>query len=262
MFPTTTAATVQIAGRHMYLIFDAKLASQIYRRSKDFIFHPFNLLIFGVVGGSKEDVEIIGMGAQTVTQNRKIKDDGRRVLRDLHHMSSLHLTGDSLETLTNYFVQTLCEDIDKKFPPDIENSYDWQTLDLCTFVKETWTHASITGLYGSHIYTVWPDVERWLWEFDKHFQKIIAKLPRLFFPKAYVVRDEARKMFGLWEQEALKAEAEGKINNDSDWDPYWGLRFTRVRTKYLTESGISPSGRTGDLMAYMWAVGAYLQESR
>jgi ATP-binding cassette subfamily D (ALD) long-chain fatty acid import protein len=238
----------------MYLIFDAKLASQIYRRSKVFIFHPFNLLVFRVVGGSKEDVEVLGMGAQTVTENPKIKDDGRRVLRDLHHMSSLHLTGDSLETLTNLFVQTLCEDIDKIFPPDQESSYVWQTLDLCAFVKDTWTHASITGLYGSHIYTIWPDVERWLWEFDKNFQKIIAKMPRLIAPKAYAVRDEATKMFGLWEQEALKAEAEGKIGNDPDWDRYWGLRFSRVRMKYLAKSGIGPGGRTGDLMAFMWAV--------
>ena len=211
-------------------------------------------MVFGAVGGSEKDLEIIGIGAQTVKENPKIKDDGRRVLNDLHSLSTLHLTGDSLETLTNLFIQILCEDIDKRFPPGKDSSYEWQTLDLCNFVKDTWTHASIIGLYGSHIYSIWPDVETWLWGFDQHFQKIMTKIPRLMAPKAYALRDEAKKMFALWEQEALRAEAEGKIENDPDWDPYWGLRFTRARTKYLTESGISTGGRTGDLMAFMWGV--------
>jgi hypothetical protein len=211
-------------------------------------------MVFGNVGASKKDLELLGMGAQTVKEDPKIKDDGQCVLNDLHSLSTLHLAGDSLETLTNRFIQILCEDIDKRFPPDKDSSYEWQTLNVCSFVKATWTHASIIGFYGSHIYSIWPDVETWLWDFDHHFQKIITKMPRLVAPKAYALRDEAKEMFTLWEQEARKAEAEGKIENDPDWDPYWGLRFSRVRIEYLTKCGIGVGGRTGDLMAFMWAV--------
>ena len=254
LFPTDAAVTVQIAGRHLYLVFDNKLASQIYRRSKVFIFDPFNLMVFATVGGSKEDLKVLEMGAQTVKKNPQIIDDGRRVLYGLHSLLTPHLTGDSLNTLTNLFIQTLCDDIDKKFPPNKDSSYEWQTLNLCDFVKDSWTHASITGLYGSHIYSIWPDVETWLWDFDQHFQKIIAKIPRLMAPKAYALRDKGKAMFVLWEQEALKAEAEGKIVKDADWDPYWGLRFSRVRVKHLTKNEISPGGRAGNGIAFMWGV--------
>jgi hypothetical protein len=254
MFPTSAAVTVQIAGRRLYLIFDTELASQIYCKSEVFIFDPFKLMVWTLVGGSKEDLEILEMGAQTIKKNSKIKDDGRRVLYDLHSMVTPYFSGDSLENLTNLFINTLCNGIDKRFPPDMESSYEWETLDLCEFVKHIWTYASITGLFGSHIYSIWPGVETWLWDFDQNFQKIMMKVPRFMASKAYALRDEGRKMCELWEREALEAEANGKIGDDPAWDPYWGLSVSRKRVKYLMKQGISTRGRAGDMMAFMWGV--------
>jgi ATP-binding cassette subfamily D (ALD) long-chain fatty acid import protein len=254
LFPTSAAATVQIAGRHLYLIFDTKLASQIYRKPKLFIFDPFTLMVWTLVGASKGDLEILKMGAQTVRKDPKVKDDGRRILYDLHSMTAPHFSGDSLEKLTSFFIDALCDDIDNRFSPDKESSYEWHTVDLCEFVKHTWTYASITGLFGSHIYSIWPQVGTWLWDFDRHFQKIIMKMPRFMAPKAYALRDEGKAMCELWEREALKAEVDGKVGGDCAWDPYWGLRYTRERVKYLMKQGISTQGRAGNMMSFIWGV--------
>jgi hypothetical protein len=211
-------------------------------------------MVWRLVGVSEEDLDIAEIGAQTVEKNLKIKDDGRRILHDLHAVANHHLSGNPLEVITNRFIDTLCDDIDKRFPPREHGSYEWETLDLCEFVKHVWTHASITALYGSHIYSVWPGIETWLWDFDQRFQQIIKGVPRFMAPKAYTLRDEGNKMFQLWESEATKAENEGKIGNDPDWDTYWGLRYARAIVDILIKQGISPQGRGGLMMATMWAV--------
>ncbi|KAL2008818.1 hypothetical protein VTN00DRAFT_7012 [Thermoascus crustaceus] len=226
------------------------------------------------------------MGAQVVNNyhNDKKKkkkgpdggedDDGRRILHDLHTLASIHLSGEALDELTKRFIETLCEDIDRRFPPrdnkdddDDGDDNEWEILDLCTYVKSTWTHASITALFGSSIHTLWPDIDTWLWDFDAHFQKIVSRMPRFLFPRAYALRDEGLRMCMFWEEEALRAEKEGMISsykkiegdNENDgalWDPYWGHRYTRLRAKRMMENGISARGRAGNAISLLWGLNA------
>lgn len=246
-------------------------------------------MVWEVVGASREDVRIARMGAQVINHNnnnnKKKKnrnkkdddddddDDGCRILHDLYTLASIHLSGEALEELTNRFIETLCEDIDRRFPPrkNDQNHDDggWETIDLPSYIKSTWTHASITALFGSHIHSLWPDIGTWLWDFDAHFQKIVARMPRFLFPGAYALRDEGQRMCMLWEEEALRAEREGEISSSSSykniegddgngngalWDPYWGHRYTRLRAKRMMENGISARGRAGNAISLLWGL--------
>jgi hypothetical protein len=211
-------------------------------------------MVWDLLGANKQDLEVLKMGAQVAKRDKDYKDDGRRVLYELHKMSTPYLTGDSLEKLTNLFIETLCGDIDARFPENVEERYEWETLDLCEYVKSTWTHASITALFGTHIFEIWPDIGRWLWEFDQHFQALLTKMPRFVIPKSYALRDEGQKMCEKWEADAIKAEEEGKIGNDPDWDPYWGLRFVRLRAHMLRKADMSTLSRAGNMMAFLWGV--------
>ncbi|RDW62298.1 cytochrome P450-13 [Coleophoma cylindrospora] len=254
--PDSPAATVQVAGQHLYLVFDTKLASQIYRRSKNFIFDPFNLMTWGIMGANRSDLEILEMGAQVEKRTPGFKDDGRRVLYDLHRMSGPALTGESLDRLTSLFIDTICREIDTTFPENDAASYEWVRMDLGEFVKKTWTRASIVALFGSHIFTIWPRIEDWLWEFDEHFQSLLTKMPRFMLPKAWALRDEAWEFLEKWEDEALAAEKRGEIKETDDWDPYWGLQWVAVRAKYLIKQGISAKARAGNESVFLWGLNA------
>jgi hypothetical protein len=48
------------------------------------------------------------------------------------------------------------------------------------------------------------------------------------------------------EREALAAEATGKYGADPDWDPYWGMKFVRLRSRYIKDSGMSDKVRAGN----------------
>ncbi|KAL3422685.1 Cholesterol 7-alpha-monooxygenase 3 [Phlyctema vagabunda] len=260
LHPNSPAATVQVAGQHLYLIFDTKLASLIYRKSRIFMFDPFTLMAWSVIGATREDLQILEMGAQVERKTAGfIEDDGRRVLYDLHCMSGPALTGPSLDSLTALFIETICGEIDKRFPARsdaADGDSEWEELDLGEFVKTIWTRASITALFGSHIFTIWPEIERWLWEFDEHFQSLLTKMPRFVLPKAYALLDEAQEKCARWESDALDAEKKGSIDHDPAWDPYWGLRFVGERAKYLIKSGISEKARAGNTAVFLWGLNA------
>lgn len=194
------------------------------------------------------------MGAQVVTKKTNANDDGRRLIHDLHKMTPQYLSGDSLDKLTTMFMDILNDDIDKKFPADQESSFEWQTLDLCEYVKQVWSHASITALFGTHIYEIWPDIDTWLWDFDKHFQSLFTQMPRFVLPKAYALLDRGQELSEKWEADAMQAEKDGEIIGDPDWDPYWGLRFVRLRNELLRRDGIETKLRAGNHVVFLWGV--------
>ncbi|KAH6676565.1 putative cholesterol 7-alpha-monooxygenase [Halenospora varia] len=254
--PSSPAATVQIAGQHLYLIFDTTLASTIYRRSQTFIFDPFFLQTSAILGANKKDLRTIETGAQVVNPKPNLDDNGNRIIHDLHKMTPQYLTGQSLDRLTDMFVEVICKDIDTKFPEGEEKSYEWQTMDLNEFVKDTWAHASITALFGSHVYDIWPEINAWLWKFDKHFQSMFTGMPRFVIPTAFALLDEGQEMCERWETDALQAEKEGKIGGERDWDEYWGLKFVRVRNELLRENNLSAKFRAGNMVVFLWGLNA------
>lgn len=259
--PSSPAATVQIAGQHLYLIFDTTLASTVYRRSQTFIFDPFFLQTSAILGANKKDLRTIETGAQVVNPKPNLDDNGNRIIHDLHKMTPQYLTGRSLDRLTDMFVEVICKDIDTKFPEGEEKSYEWQTMDLNEFVKDTWAHASITALFGSHVYNIWPEINAWLWKFDKHFQSMFTGMPRFVIPTAFALLDEGQEMCERWETDALQAEKEGKIGGERDWDEYWGLKFVRVRNELLRENNLSAKFRAGNMVVFLWGVSLFLFES-
>ena len=43
-------------------------------------------------------------------------------------------------------------------------------VDLCDFVRKSWTYASITSLFGRHLLGIWPDIYEDYWECDSKIQ--------------------------------------------------------------------------------------------
>ncbi|KAH8693908.1 cytochrome P450 [Talaromyces proteolyticus] len=258
-FPSSGAVTVQVAGRHLYLIFDAKLASQIYRRSDNFLFDPFNLMVFRTTGGTKNDLEIAQNGARLVKTDPNVVVDGTHFMHGFHIMTKNHLSGEFLEELTRRFIETLCKEIDRNFPISKNGKPEWRTMDLCHLIKSLWTHASIEALMGTNIYTFWPEIDDWIWEFDSTFPMIIAQYPSLLFPKPYKVREEGIRKLIDWERMAREAEEEGKIKSDDPnrlWDPYWGHAYSREASKFYAKFGVSERGRAGNKMGIIWGIAA------
>jgi hypothetical protein len=86
-----------------------------------------------------QDVEILEMGAQVISEKKNYKDDGWRVLLELHNTLVPHLTGEPLESDTAIFTKALCDCIDERFPTDKDSSYDWEIFGRCEYVKSAWT---------------------------------------------------------------------------------------------------------------------------
>jgi hypothetical protein len=238
----------------MYLVTETNLASQIYRSSKSFNFDPLALLVSVVFGCSKKDMEILERGANdyTVKPSSQI-DDKEPLLKQLHHMSSTELQGDSLNRMTSEFVRKLRANIDAELPAA---DTEWREIELVEFVKRQFTLASISSLLGTKLLEQ-NGVERvysWFWKaLDPHAPALFTKLPDWILSGAARSRNFGLEMMVRWEREAKRAEERGNIGKEGEsWNEYWGLGFMRDRARMVEEYGISERGRAALQLALLW----------
>lgn len=61
---------------------------------------------------------MLQIGAQVISRKNNYKDDGSRVLLEIHNTILPHLRGEPLESATAIFVEALCDCVDERFPAE------------------------------------------------------------------------------------------------------------------------------------------------
>lgn len=238
--------SLQMAGHTVYFVTDVDLAAQIYKDSKNFSFDPLALRVSSAFGCEDEDVE---------------KLDGT-VLARLHKMSMSYLQGTGLDAMTDIFMGTLADGIERFLERKEEygGKSGWIEVDLVQFVKRQWSIASTTSLYGTKLLEREGEDEifRWLWNFDVSVMTLMAKLPDLVASSAARSRDQGLNILTAWERAAKDADRIGEIDNEKSeaWDPYWGLNFCRERGRVAEDEGVSEKGRAAMQVALLWGLNA------
>ena len=249
--PNEPITSITMAGRRIYIITDAKLANQVYRQARTFTLNPFAMTFWSSLGCTKADMKLLEVGM--TIDSKPDENEGPGIMNELHTISVSLLHGQALNHMTGIFNDFMFRGIDKKFPAEQEGSYEWREVDICEFVKEAWSSATVATIFGSHISELWPRVNDWLWDFDENILLLFTQLPRFLIPKSFAFREEGLLKVQEWEQNALKAYADGSVQEkDPEWDPYWGLRFLRVRAKLAQDAGVSTRGRAALQMAFLW----------
>lgn len=249
--PNEPITSMTMAGRRVYLITDAKLANQVYRQARTYIMNPITMTFWSSLGCTKHDMKLLEVGM--TIDSKPDENEGPGILNELHAISVSHLHGPALNYMTDIFNDNMFHGIDKKFPAEQEDSYEWKEIDLCEFVKEAWSSAAVASIFGTHLSESWPGVYDWLWDFDENILPLFTQLPRFVIPKSYAFREEGLLKLQEWEQNAHQAYADGRVQEkDPAWDPYWGLRFLRVRAKFAQDAGVSTRGRAALQMAFLW----------
>ncbi|PGG99271.1 hypothetical protein AJ79_08608 [Helicocarpus griseus UAMH5409] len=252
-YPHQDVLTAVVAGTHMYIVFDPKLAAIIYRRPKYFTFDPLALLSAKVFGAPQHDLDIIAIGTHGVARAPGYQDDGRRVHFDLHQLFPMLLEGPNLATMISKFMNALTADLNNEFPKDQDASGEWVTLDICDFVKKRMTLASITSLFGSHLRKIWPRIYEDFWEFDEVVQLLLLDLPHVLLPTAAARRKKMLNRLLHWREEACKHKSFEEIQEeDPDWDKYWGARLVRMSHSVLLKNGISVEGQEVFSLGILW----------
>lgn len=206
-------------------------------------------------GAVKADIDVMRMGVPGTPQYR---NDGRRVVAELHQQLHRYLMGVDLVFMASKFVETLTANLEKEFAEGgiFGSSEEWVTLDMCDFYKRQFTLASMPLLFGRHFMKVWPRVYEEFWEFDKHAQKLLLNPPRALLPTPFATRDKALSALRKWRDDAYKyGDFKSVEAANPDWDEYWGSRLIRARHRVFAKNGFSKSTMCALDLGLLWGYG-------
>jgi len=220
----------------MYVCTDVDLASKIYKTDKTFSFVQLERLVFGSLGCSARDLELLEAGLSL--QIRK--------------MYPMYLQGKSLSVMNKVFMETLKSNIRTEWP----NNGEWKELDLVAFIRKQWTIAGITSQFGSKFLDIngRDKVAEWLWDFDGNLQFLFTGLPDFVVINAARTRETGLKMLIAWERSAMETSPERK--DGEFWDESWGMHLLRERSQLMRGMGINERGRAAIQLAFLWGANA------
>lgn len=234
------------------MIFDPKLASQVFRRPKLFAMEAFIVESFKAFGTPPSDMDAMRMGVPGLDQKPGYKDDGRRVWKEMSQMIVEHLDVHHSSKMATTFLNILSKNLDKEFPKK-GNSGEWITVDLKSFIMRHYLLASISSLFGTHMLDNWPTVYEDFWSYDYYTSIHLSGIPEIFAPKAYAIRTKLLSILRQWERDAKESKDVDQILAENvEWDENWGAQLMQRRTKYSIDNGISEQGRAAKQLSLLW----------
>lgn len=179
-----------------------------------------------------------------------------RLLHKAHHQFGKELTGTSLTELSRQFVRSFASQIKRKSE---EIADGWVELpDIFKFVRDESFTATTKALCGEHILRLSPEFASNFWKFDAWLQLLLKRVPRLFIPKAYAIRDKCQEQIAIWHAFADKhVDCYDESIRDVLWEPYYGHRLMRERAKmYIATNKFSDVGRAASDLGMIWGANA------
>ncbi|KAI1413417.1 cytochrome P450 [Hypoxylon sp. FL1857] len=153
------------------------------------------------------------------------------------------------EILTNTFYRFFSERLNEGHPLET-----WTSVRLYDFMKTAMAESAIKAMFGTVLLEANPDLIKCYWEFDEIAGILVWGLPRFLIPRAYNVRERLHNMTKRQTEIAYKEFDWDGVDANSDWDPYWGSRFSREIARWLKDAGFSVRTASGHTMATLFGL--------
>lgn len=158
------------------------------------------------------------------------------------YLSSAKYTSILANTFFDFFSERL----------DRQSSTGWTTVTLYELLKTDMVESAVKSMFGTRILELCPDLVRCYWEFDEVAGILFWGPPKLIMPSPWRIRERLHSMVHKHVEEAWEKFDWNGPDADSDWDPYWGSRFSREIAKWLRDSGFSDRAASGHTTATLF----------
>lgn len=112
------------------------------------------------------------------------------------------------------------------------------TVLIYDFLCRDMTSAAITAINGERVLAKNPELIKLLWDFDEIAASLVWGLPKWLNAASWKKRDRLRGAFAAHLKSAMD-EFDWSRDDDPDWDPIFGSRFTRELVKWMRETGFA-----------------------
>ena len=166
-------------------------------------------------------------------------DESNKLIEE-HVFQELLLKTDSVNELTANFSRALRNTLTSEDAVD-----ETAEVGLYSWIQKHTFIASVVSIMGDRLLEVYPEVARDFIDFDRDFMSMFFGIPRWVSPEPYNVRDRVLGGLERW-RHAIHKESSGQVPDpfgEISWEPLFGSRMNRARTKYYECQKLSPRGR-------------------
>lgn len=165
------------------------------------------------------------------------------------------------QTLTRFLGKPVLGPFSDRFNENITKrlcnlpmGHQWEKWsDFMYFFHRELMSSSTDALCGTSLLRRNPDFVRDFWELDQNMGIIIKRIPRIFAPKVYAIRDKLLNAIKDWHAYARANFDPSQIGPDGD-DPYWGSKFFRDRQEmFLEMDGFNFDAIASSDFGFIWA---------
>ena len=170
----------------------------------------------------------------------------------IHTALQSMLAGPRLEILAGRYQQAV---IGQVLEGNASMGDDWVEMpDLCSFVEKHIFEAATRAVFGPYLVQLNPTVADDFWDFNRHVKSMFMGVPKWMNGAAIRARDRMTDNVKRWQRHAAEHVTIDDIPEDTEWEPYYGSKSTRIRQQLLLKRGIiDESARAAENLAFMWA---------
>ncbi|KAL4821207.1 cytochrome P450 [Aspergillus spinulosporus] len=111
---------------------------------------------------------------------------------------------------------------------------EWAEMpDMLQFFRDHVGRAVLVCLFGPALLEINPTFMENIWAFDAATPYLAKRVPRLFYPKGYRVRDTLLQQIQCWYQHARSHFDASQLDANGDGDPFWGSAMVRERQEFI-----------------------------
>ncbi|ROT35576.1 cytochrome P450 [Sodiomyces alkalinus F11] len=257
----TNLATFHLGPIPVTLVTGSAQVQSLFR-SQDVSAERFLLLILeNLRGMSKSDVA--GFKADRTGRRRIPRtDDDDNSKRLWYRQAEIHefiARPEVTATLARTFTRFFSAAIEETQPL----GGDWvEDVRIFAFLKHEMGTAAVASLSGTEVLRRVPNYVKRFWEFDSVGLRLVWGLPRFLDPEPVRVRnafhddvaDFLDEAFKQWDAKKKEREGRNEKEEDPDWEPIFGNRFTRLAQTFVRDIGVSRRGQAGTLNTHVLGI--------
>ena len=252
----TGACTLHLGGKDTHILFSPSAVKALFR-DRGLTRDGFNLQIAELGLGIHHDeaLRFFGIGeGPDHTGFTPVQQQER-----INH--SYLLEKKSVNELTGGFTTVFQRQLSAENFNDKEgeiNGQEGKVEFLYAWLQERLFQASAMAFMGSRLLDVCPDLRTDFFNFDRHMLTMFFRIPKIFNPTPYNVREKTLNGLITWQHLMLK-ECNGNAEDpegDVDWEPVFGSRANRARQRYYASRGLSFRTRAAMDLGFLFALGS------
>ena len=172
--------------------------------------------------------------------------------KELHHAIVHMLSGARLEKLSDHYYGAVVKDVVKE-QEKIGN--DWvESPDLCDLVKRLVYEASMYAIYGPYLKELNPTLSDDFFDYDGYVPNLATPGAEWTCKKGIKSRNKMMENIRRWMRHGLDHGGYNGIDEEVEWEPYYGSKSTRTRQQILDAREIlDEDARVGHNLVFMWA---------